>query len=180
MLALASTASTPLWVPILVAIVGVLGTLSAAIFTQIWAANRENERWVRERAAEEKRWEREDHARWLEERKTVYAQLLLGLDALDEGLRKAETQLRAVGRIEDVMLSQMKILAESAGQIYESLRLIAPNQITELGGLIMQSQFVRKMNLEADRLEDVQDAAERGERSRKLYSALRADLGIED
>jgi hypothetical protein len=44
--------STPLWVPLAVAVVGVLGTLSAAVFTQSWAAKRENQRRDYEQAAE--------------------------------------------------------------------------------------------------------------------------------
>jgi hypothetical protein len=94
-------ATTPLWVPLAVAVTGVLGTLSAAVFTQIWAARREDKRWIRDREVEEERWQREkverreqwrreDRARWLAERRNIYAEYLLGLDTWGVALSKED------------------------------------------------------------------------------------------
>ena len=71
-------ASTPLWVPLAVAGVGVLGTLSAVFFTQAWSAKLEGERWERDRDAEEKRLiqtvKREAYAEFLRSISASYAQ----------------------------------------------------------------------------------------------------------
>src|ERR1700684_3432335 len=97
--------STPLWVPLVVAGVGVLATLSATIFTQAWSARREDKRWSRDREVEERRWQREqeerreqwrreDRARWLDERRAVYAKFLLSLDAWSYALSDASDEVR--------------------------------------------------------------------------------------
>ncbi|WNM37046.1 hypothetical protein RMN56_17800 [Micromonospora halotolerans] len=69
------------------AALAVVGTLAAAIITQIlsgrresrqWERQREQElaRWERERAERQEQWEREDHARWHQERLAAYTDLL--------------------------------------------------------------------------------------------------------
>jgi hypothetical protein len=84
--------STPVWVPLAVAAVAVAGTLGAALLTRRSADRQEDQRWTREREAEETRWQRErderreewqreDAARWLTERRAVYAEYLLSLEA---------------------------------------------------------------------------------------------------
>jgi hypothetical protein len=64
--------TTPLWVPLVVAAVGVLGTLFAAVFTQVWQSRREEER-ARSQA------QREDSQRWFEARRAVYTEVLRAL-----------------------------------------------------------------------------------------------------
>ncbi|GAA4986477.1 hypothetical protein [Actinopolymorpha pittospori] len=69
-----------LWATIAVAVIGVAGTLAAALLTQTKAANLEQQRWSRERDREEARYEMErarDHELWLRNnRQEIYAELV--------------------------------------------------------------------------------------------------------
>lgn len=76
-----------MWAVLVVAGLGVLGTLAAAVITQILSGRRETRQWERQRAHERERWdrerderreqwEREDHARWHQERLPLYTELL--------------------------------------------------------------------------------------------------------
>ncbi|MFG1678453.1 hypothetical protein [Micromonospora sp. NPDC049282] len=47
------------WPVMVVALVGVVGTLGAALSTQVLTTRREERRWIREREAEQERWQRE-------------------------------------------------------------------------------------------------------------------------
>jgi Ni/Co efflux regulator RcnB len=68
---------TPLWVPILVATIGVIGTVTAGAFgvvvTQRHAEHRDNRSWERERQREHERWIREDADRTFEQRYRAYS-----------------------------------------------------------------------------------------------------------
>lgn len=68
------TAST--WIPLVVALVGVLGTLAAAVFAQIWQARREAERWKRERKREREIWAREDAKRYFDQEREAHMAFL--------------------------------------------------------------------------------------------------------
>ena len=69
--------SIPLWVPLVVAGIGVAGTLMAGIagglITQRRSDRREASAWAREREREHERWAREDEARTFEHRRQAYA-----------------------------------------------------------------------------------------------------------
>jgi hypothetical protein len=84
-----STASTgtPLWVVLLVAFLGVVGTVTAALLTQIYQARqearraeredkRDGVRWDRERQRESLLWGREDEGRFWDHRRTAYIDYL--------------------------------------------------------------------------------------------------------
>jgi hypothetical protein len=78
--------STPLWVPLVVAGIGVAGTLTAGIagglVTQRWSDRREVSAWAREREREHERWAREDEARTFEHRRQAYADFHEAVKAL--------------------------------------------------------------------------------------------------
>lgn len=52
--------STPLWVPLVVAALAVLGTLGGVYVTQRRSDRREAIAWIREPQRERERWARED------------------------------------------------------------------------------------------------------------------------
>ena len=68
--------TAPTWVPLVVALVGVLGTLAAAVFAQIWQARREAERWERERKRERDIWLREDAKRYFDQEREAHMAFL--------------------------------------------------------------------------------------------------------
>lgn len=82
--------STPLWVPLLVAALGLLGaiagTLIGVIVTQRMANKREHESWERETARERERWQREDEALTFEHRRVAYVEFF-------EALRKMQVRV---------------------------------------------------------------------------------------
>ena len=78
--------TTPLWVPLAVAGIGVLGTLAGgvvgSIVTQRRADQREDKAWARERERERERWAREDEARTFEHRREVLEDFYQAVKAL--------------------------------------------------------------------------------------------------
>jgi hypothetical protein len=78
--------TTPLWVPIVVAGIGVAGTLTAGIagglITQRWADRRDDKTWERERLREQERWRREDQARTFEHRRAAFEDFYQAVKAL--------------------------------------------------------------------------------------------------
>lgn len=66
--------STPLWVPLVVAALGLVSTLAAVVVTQIMANRRERTTWTRELEREQARWSREDQALTFEHRRTAYVE----------------------------------------------------------------------------------------------------------
>jgi len=78
--------STPLWVSIAVAGIGVAGTLTAgiagALITQRWADQRDDKTWAREREREKERWRHEDEARTFEHRREVFEDFYQAVKAL--------------------------------------------------------------------------------------------------
>ena len=85
-LASASAGTTPLWVPLLVAAIGVAGTLIAGIagtlIAQRWADQRDDKTWAREREREQERWRREDEARTFEHRREAFEECYQAVKAL--------------------------------------------------------------------------------------------------
>ncbi|WP_433265460.1 hypothetical protein ACQPWR_00125 [Micromonospora vinacea] len=68
-------ATTPLWVPIIVAALGVAGAVTAALLTQLLSKRREDERWQRDREEDRIRWQREKEGRLRELRIRLYVDL---------------------------------------------------------------------------------------------------------
>jgi len=81
--------TTPLWVPLVVAGIGVLGTLTAGIagglLAQRRASQRDDKAWAREREPERERWAREDQARTFEHRREVFEDFYQAVKALARG-----------------------------------------------------------------------------------------------
>ena len=74
--------STPLWVPLVVAGLAVLGTLAGVLVTQRWSDRREASIWTRERQREQERWTREDMARTFEHRREAYVDFYVAVKVL--------------------------------------------------------------------------------------------------
>jgi hypothetical protein len=77
-------ATTPLWVPLAVAVVAVLGTLAGVVFTQVWNSRLEERRWVRESDRLREAQAREDVNRTYEHRRAAYVDFLQEFERLQQ------------------------------------------------------------------------------------------------
>jgi hypothetical protein len=100
---------TTAWTPVLAASVAVIGTLAAAIFTQVWSARREDHRRAEERGEKSLEREREDRIRLHEERRVAYLSYLKALHDASEALR----DLAVPGRSEGERRAAANVLRES-------------------------------------------------------------------
>ena len=79
---------TPIWIPLVVAALGVLGTVTAGIvgvlITQRRADRREEKIWERERQREREHWTREGTARTFEQRQRAYVNYFKSIRALHD------------------------------------------------------------------------------------------------
>ena len=64
--------TTPLWVPLVIAGLGVFGTVMGVVITQRRADHRETLQWERMRAREREQWAREDALRTFDQRSSCY------------------------------------------------------------------------------------------------------------
>jgi hypothetical protein len=87
---------TPLWVPLVVAGIGVLGTLAAGIagvlITQSRSDKRDTKTWDRERKREQERWSREDRVRTFDHRREAYTDYFENIKAM---ARRAQQSTRS-------------------------------------------------------------------------------------
>jgi hypothetical protein len=81
-LSTASNATTVTWVPLLIAVLGLLSTLAGVIFTQIWNSRLESRRWEREHNRQHEIDSREDRNRTYEHRREAYVGFLRDMDRL--------------------------------------------------------------------------------------------------
>jgi hypothetical protein len=124
---------TPLWVPVLVAAAGLVGTVGAVWLTQRRADQREQTNWNRERERERQRWAREDAARTFENRRDVYSAfyeslqdtaLLVYNHALglsDEPELPAKWQFPSFQKLQDLRLYATPAVSEAAASAYTAL-----------------------------------------------------------
>jgi len=73
-------ATTPLWIPLVVAFVAVLGTFAGLVFTQIWNSRLDERRWQRETECLHQVQAREDLSRTHEYRRAAYIDFLKEFD----------------------------------------------------------------------------------------------------
>lgn len=66
--------TTPLWVPLLVAAIAVIGTLAGVAFTQVWNSRLEERRYTRENARLREAQAREDLNRTYDHRRAAYVE----------------------------------------------------------------------------------------------------------
>lgn len=139
--------TTPLWVPLVVALIGVLGTITAGIagvlITQrrsdkredkAWERERERERerWAREDKVQRQRWAREDQAQLFEHRREVYADFYESLRAMakrvydhgygftDEPELPFDWNFSTYQKLQRLELYADRLVADAASQAYSA------------------------------------------------------------
>ncbi|KXX60281.1 hypothetical protein AZG88_38225 [Rhodococcus sp. LB1] len=76
---------TPLWVPLVVAAIGLITTVTGVVVTQILANRRERASWNRDLQREQVRWTREDQRLTFEQRRTAYVEFYESLRRMIHG-----------------------------------------------------------------------------------------------
>jgi hypothetical protein len=116
--------TTPLWVPLVVAALGLLGTvigaISGVVITQRRADKREAVAWEREQERERAIWARDDARRTFEHRRTAYAGFYQSLTRLGT---EAFDRMRAELAASEVIELERRL---------ELLELYATPRVTEL------------------------------------------------
>ncbi|MFF0122939.1 hypothetical protein ACFYP0_12105 [Micromonospora arida] len=126
-------ATTPLWVPIVVAAAGVGGTVTAAWLTQRASKKREDERWLREREIDDIRWQRERADRLRELRIKLYVDLAEYSQNFEEALSAVTDELGITkARGADGLIHHEKLTAQ--------VKLLAPKSVRDAWYRLRQSE----------------------------------------
>lgn len=110
-----------MWVPVAVALFGVLGTLAGSISSQIIAGRRDEMRWQKER-------EHEDRYRNYKDRQTSYADLVSALDAFFNARSNLMRNLADV-QTDESLLDDMRNAYDRFVGIANRMQLIAPRDV---------------------------------------------------
>ena len=94
----------PVWIPIVVALLGLAGVM----LTQVLSGRREARRMAEEAAREERRWQREREARTHEARADAYAELLGALGAFDAVLFRALRSRETGHPIDEYQVTELR------------------------------------------------------------------------
>ncbi len=183
----------PTWTVLVVAFLGVAGTLGAAVFTQIWSARREDRRWRQEQRADDQRWQRqqqerrelwqrEDHLRADQQRQDAYAQFLLAVakwaSAANSVLVDRPEQTRTPGEEE---LARLAVLVEQAEAACVPLRVHGSEEVAEASDevcRVMLSSMRTLTESPQDPSALDQTLADFRRTSELALARVRADLGI--
>lgn len=179
--------SSPSWLPLAVALVGVSGTLAASILSQRWSWRLEDRRWQRQQDAEEARWkreredrlaqwEREDRARWLADRRDNYAAALAQYHSLVKALDRAN--VAGINLVGD-KLRELESLRDEWERSCDALRLIAPKAVLDAIWGLDFSIGMFFHSLSHDGSEPKRPASLSSDYV-AVYSAMQNDLGLRD
>ena len=172
-----SFVQTPLWVPLLVATIGLIATVTAAIagvlITQRRSDRREEKTWQRERERERERWSREDQARTFEHRRDAFA-------AFYEAVNADYMQVRIWREEHGSSLDDDKVPDEWARATGEKMQLVQLYATPKLANLALDL-WLALLDLLVDRLDD-EEFSKQCDRYRtiefEVRNAIRNELGI--
>ncbi|GHG25664.1 MULTISPECIES: hypothetical protein [Amycolatopsis] len=168
----------PVWIPIVVALLGLAGV----ILTQVLSGRREARRMAEEAAREERRWQREREARTHETRADAYAQLMGVLEAFDGVLFQARTVVEADGELDEHQIGELREVRSEAQHALGPVVLHAPEAVRRLvSDATLPRMRLAAMLLDPKRdrtsLRPAWDAGQRG--YRVMRARMRADLGFD-
>ncbi|MGW1061768.1 hypothetical protein [Micromonospora rubida] len=170
----------PLWVPMAVAVLGVLGTLAASIVTQVLTRRRDDRRWSLEREERARQWHREDAARWLADRRAAYTELLVVLHEQDRVLEAVRRRRAQALPLDGPVSARLTALSDPFDRAWHAVELLAPGEVTRIAG-----ELTRELRDEGDQVlgrltgPPAEPApGDRQERFAALGAAMRQDLGV--
>ncbi|MFB9683549.1 hypothetical protein [Amycolatopsis plumensis] len=168
----------PVWIPIVVALLGLAGV----ILTQVLSGRREACRMAEEAAREERRWQREREARTHETRADAYAQLMGVLEAFDGVLFQGRAVVEADGELDEHQIGELREVRSEAQHALGPVVLHAPEAVRRLvSDATLPRMRLAAMLLDPKRdrtkLRPAWDAGQRG--YRVMRARMRADLGFD-
>jgi hypothetical protein len=176
-----SSGQVPLWVPVVVALLGLGGVLGA----QLIAGWREDRRWRRETAREELRWSRERDKerenRSYEGRARAYAEVIGAIESFDWVLYDARRLVRDGGELDDGLAAELRKTTAHARNSLGAVNVHAPERIRAM----LRESLVRRSTLSVRLLNGVSGEEERrlwreAQREYKIMRrAMREDLGLD-
>ena len=176
-----SSGQVPLWVPVVVALLGLAGVLGA----QVIAGWREDRRWRRELEREELRWTRERakdrENRSYEGRAKAYAEVIGAVESFDWVLYDARRVLRAGETLPEELTGDLRKAAAQARNSLGAVNVHAPERIRAM----LRESLVRRSTLATKLL-----GGQHGDEERRLWReaqreykvmrrAMREDLGLD-
>jgi len=174
----------PLWVPLVVALLGVLGVLTS----QVIATRREDKRWSREQEQEELRWRR-DRQREIEERTyrgrlDAYSRMISTLEEWGWALHPTKRWLLdRVQPLNDAQRAELIKLRDLAPQALGPMNLFAPSEVRALmkTAVLAWADFTTVL-IESEESEDELRARWQHcwDSSRAVRAAIRRHLGTDD
>jgi hypothetical protein len=172
-----SSSQVPLWVPLVVALFGLIGV----VFAQVIAGWREDRRWRREAEREELRWQREREARQHEARANAYAELIGVVEAFDFLLFEGR-QVASAGRKLDAHLAEeLRSASAEARRALGPINLHAPERIrSALRDTVVPRVSLSRLLLDGtgeDRYRSLWDQGQREYKS--LRAEMRRNLGLD-
>jgi hypothetical protein len=176
-----SSGQVPLWVPVVVGLLGLVGVLGA----QVVAGRREDRRWRRDTEREEVRWkrerERERDARSYEGRAQAYAEVIGAIEAFDWVLYQARQVVRSGQKLSDELATDVRRVTSQARNALGGVNVYAPERIRAM----LRESMLRRSSLSIALL-----ANEHGETQQRMWhdgqqeyrimrNAMRRDLGLD-
>ncbi|MGW4526249.1 hypothetical protein [Amycolatopsis sp. NPDC004378] len=168
----------PVWIPVVVALLGLAGV----ILTQVLAGRRETKRMTEEAAREERRWQREREARTHETRADAYAQLMGVLEAFDGVLFQARAVRESGDALDEHQITELREVRSEAQHALGPVVLHAPEAVRRLvSDATLPRMRLAAMLLDPDddsgKTRGAWDAGQRG--YRVMRARMRADLGFD-
>jgi hypothetical protein len=175
------SAQVPLWVPIIVGLLGFAGVISA----QLIAGRREDRRWRRELDREELRWERdrarERENRSHEDRAAGYAELIGAIESLDFLIFESRQVVAAGSKPDEHLSTELRRVTATMRNTLGTVNLQAPERIR----VMLRDSILPRISLSRALLADRDQEAyrplwETGKREyRGLRAEMRKDLGLD-
>jgi hypothetical protein len=180
----ASSTQVPLWVPIVVGVLGFIGVISA----QVIAGWREDRRWRREQEREELRWrrerEREHESRSYDSRAAGYAEVIGAVEAFDSVLfqaRRAAGLDAALVEADAALDEELRAVFRAARNALGAVNLHAPERVR----VMLREVMLPRFRLATHLLDGTGEQARRslwddGQLAyRRIRAAMREDLGLD-
>ena len=167
-----------MWIPIVVAILGLAGV----VLTQVLAGRRERQRRREDDAREERRWQREREARAYQARATAYAELIGAIEAFDGVLFHARQVREAERPLDDHEVSNLRAVTSETQHALGAVNLHAPERVRAQ----IREATLPRMRLSVTLLDPTGSTAkmrpawDAGQTAyRTLRALMRRDLGLD-